>query len=72
MFWHLIQTSKAKNEKITLLDPSFIYNFSPKHLKKSCILGLKFVSDLAQVGEASCIALCNILEVNNNPLEDIS
>ena len=32
---------------------------------------LNFVSDLAQVGEVMCTAVsCNILAVNNNPLED--
>ena len=31
---------------------------------------LNFVSDLAQVGEVRHIASCNILAVNNNPLED--
>ena len=36
---------------------------------KFCILGLNFVSDLAQVGEVKCITSCNILAVNNNSVK---
>ena len=33
---------------------------------------LNFAIDLAQVGaEVRCTASCNILPVNNNPLEDL-
>ena len=32
-------------------------------------MGLNFVRDLAQVGEVKYIASCNILAVNNNPVE---
>ena len=32
--------------------------------------GIKFLSDLAQVREVRYISSCNILAVNNNPLED--
>ena len=39
-------------------------------LLKSYILELNLVSDLAQVGEVSCIVSYNNLEVNNDPLED--
>ena len=44
--------------------------FKSKTRLKSWILVLNFVSDLAYVGEVSCIASYNILAVNNNPLKD--
>ena len=43
-------TLESQLKKIKLFNPLFTYYLSQKHVLKSCILGLNFVSDLAQVG----------------------
>ena len=53
-----------------LFSPPFACNLSPTRVQ-ILQFGVNFVSDLAQVGEVSHIASCNILAVNNNPLEDL-
>ena len=50
---------------------SFFLQVKFKTRLKSCIFGLNFVSDLAQVGEVRYIASCIILVANNNPVEDL-
>ena len=52
-----------------MLNAPFTYVLSPKHVQ-ILHLGVNFVSDLAQVGVVTYIASCNILAVNNDPLEE--
>ena len=58
------------NWKNHYVQSSFFLQFKSKTRLKSCMLELNFVSDFAQVGEVRYIAYCNMLAVNNNPLED--
>ena len=59
-FWHWKPIAKTK-----LFNPPFTYNseFKSKIRLTSCILGLNFMSDLAQVGEGRYIASWNILVI---------
>ena len=52
-----------------LFNPPFTCNLRSKTRFRPYILELNFVINLAQVGEVRHNTSCNILAVNNNPLE---
>ena len=62
-------TSESQLKKVAF-QSFFCLQFKSKTRLKSYIWELNFVSDLVQVGAVKYIASCNILAVNNNPLEN--